>query len=43
MAKTVKVPTDAVHWFQLKQSCNAAFQAATLKAAAESGAPFCEE
>jgi hypothetical protein len=43
MAKIIKVPTGAVHWFKLKASLNAAAQAATLKAAAQSGAPFCEE
>jgi hypothetical protein len=43
MAKIIKVPTGAVHWFMLKACYDAAAQAATLREAAASGAPFCEE
>lgn len=42
MPKIIKVPTGAVHWFKLKPSVNAAAQAATLREAAQTGAPFCE-
>jgi hypothetical protein len=43
MTKIIKVPAGAVHWFQLKASFDASSQAATLKEAAQTGAPFCQE
>ncbi len=44
MSKLVKVPTEAEHWFRLKEPpMDAAAQAATLVEAAVLGTPFCEE
>lgn len=44
MAKRVKVPTGAAHYFRLKETpIDQSAQAATLQEAAKSGVPFCEE